>query len=194
MNAMTHLNRSLYLVPLVTLAFIGRTAHSDDASDIRSLIPAAAAMPPFDYEKMMKNPGVTWTIDKFKDHNVTLHVMLMEKSADENAARDFAFFENRPPHPARFAAEIGRGAWSGGKFVTFAPISVIQSGRIKAFSCVVNGNVATGEVVFEAPELYKGRAEYLATRVNDKWRIAELAIPSRGIRVACEDGGVWKTQ
>lgn len=173
------------------LACVAPTASGDDAAEIQALFPEATAMSSSDFESVLKNPDVPPTLERFQDQNLTLHVLTMEHTVDEDVGKDFSFFENRPPHPRRFAEEIGRGNWLLGGFIAAQPVTAIHADRIQGMTCVVAGDRATGEVSFESPDLFKGRFEYVATRVNGKWKIAELAIPSRNVGIVRGDDGLW---
>ena len=172
------------------LACVAPMASGDDSAEIRALIPEATAMSSSDFESVLKNPDVPPTLERFQDQNLTLHVLTMEHTVDEDVGKDFSFFENRPPHLRRFAEEIGRGNWLLGGFIAAQPVTAVHADRIQAMTCAVAGDRATGEVSFESPDLFKGRLEYVAVRIDGKWKIVELAIPSRDVTVVRGDDGL----
>jgi hypothetical protein len=177
---------------LGVLAWAVPPSYGDDAAHIKLLIPAAAGMPVADFEDLVENGGERVREQRVRDQNLTLHFWTMDCTAEGDVAKDLSFFEHTAPRPYELAAEIGRGEWVRGKFVTRLPVTVIHADRIQAFTCDVVGDRATGDVSFESPGIYKGRIVYKAARSNGQWRIIEMAIPSRSLRLIRGDDGLWK--
>jgi hypothetical protein len=57
--------------------------------------------------------------------------------------------------------------------------TLLQADSIKDITCEISGATATGVIIFEAPEVCRGKVEYTAIYDEGQWSIAEFRLPVR---------------
>lgn len=173
------------LICLSTAATPRHSVWAEDERDIRALIPAAAAIPRSDLEKLLNVNGLD--PDKIENRTLTLVLGLgTTPRRDRDAQRQFRHLVARLS-PLQLTRELGRLSGNRPNSV----ITMIHADRITEFTCEIDGESATGEVAFQAPELFAGRVEYVALKEDDRWRITEFLVPAYEIHLQREEDGTW---
>jgi hypothetical protein len=178
-------------VVLLASTGLGR-ALADDAAEIRKLIPFASAMKLADLDRLAMSPTSPKESD-VEDKSLTLMFLTFPMTTDEKAREQFRFLVTTVPKPSDLVRELYRNVVGKGRFrVALGPVTFIQADRITDFTCEIDGERAAGTVSFEVPELYEGKADYVARRTDGKWQIAEFMMPGRGVHIVRGEKGKWR--
>jgi hypothetical protein len=165
------------------------------AKEIKLRLPESAGMSNAEFQKLAAATEVP-KLTGDGNHSLTLVVLnLPTDAADDKKAAEFRFLATRVK-PATLARHFGATRGDG-----FA--SAIQPGDIKKVTCDVDGDTAKGAVTFAADKLYEGTVQYVAKKIDGRWKVIEFALPAHDIqihrradnswqRVAADDGGTNK--
>lgn len=153
----------------------------DTADTIRELIPQATAM---DAQKFMElgRSETSPDIDSFEEKQLTVLLAFDSDQTSSQAKAEFEYVDGAAS-PVELAKEISREGIA----------TMIHDDRIQGFTCRVDGEIATGDFHFEVPKLYRGRAKYIANKVNGDWQITEISMPSRGLFSKRNADGKWQS-
>lgn len=135
--------------------------------------------------------GNFWKLLDHDDHSLTFSLINLVIKDDTIENESFKFVDPRP-RQTDVAEELCRLRHHGKRNILMAPVTFIHADRITSFDCKIEGDAATGAVSFEVPDMYKGKAEFVAAKVNDQWRITEFRLPARDIHLKQGDEGKWE--
>lgn len=183
------------LLLLATILAGSLHASADDAKEIRKLIPSESAMMRADFESFFTSnvPKASDVADK----SLTLMLFAFMKVEEGQTPKQRDQFRyllagGSPPKPSDLAREVCRERRTGTRRIVLAPVTFIHEDRITECVCEVEGNVASGTVAFKVPQLYQGKVDYVARRIEGKWFITEFIMPAHGVHVVRSDDGRWK--
>lgn len=77
-------------------------------------------------------------------------------------------------------------------FSTEPEFTVIHDDHITRFVCVVNGDRATGVILYETLDGVDASVEFAAMRKPNGWQIQEFLLPQMGLRTVLQEDGTWK--
>ena len=170
----------------------------DPAAEIIRLIPAATAMTQVQFDTLFATKSHPALYDP-QETSLTLRILELRPAADASQeARDE--FELLADDPATLAAVQIRDAISPvpvrrvrnpWNYVAPGPRTMVRAERISGHTCEVSGDAATGTVSYEVPDLYRGKFNFVAKRIDGRWQITELAMPARKIHLLRKEGGGW---
>jgi len=158
------------------------------AATIRRLIPAAAGSRAEILCALARSPTTPKPAELLADPAVSAIVMIYKihpPGVYEDQAEEFRFDMQGAPKPSAMARELFRSKYLG-------YYSMIHADRITDFTCEVDGETAKGSVSFEVPGLWAGKVQYVAERVDGRWRITEFEMPIHGWRFVRTETGRWK--
>ena len=170
----------------------------DPAAEIIRLIPAATAMTQAQFDTLFATKSHPALYDP-QETSLTLRILELRPAADvSQEARDE--FELMADDPATLAAVQIRDAISPvpvrrvrnpWNYVAPGPRTMVRAERITGHTCELSGDAATGTVSYEVPDLYRGKFNFVAKRIDGHWQITELAMPARKIDLIRREGGGW---
>ncbi|MEQ8788137.1 MAG: hypothetical protein RIC55_17650 [Pirellulaceae bacterium] len=145
-------------------------------------------------EKLATSPKTPSETD-IEDKSLTLKLfgMKLNKDRTEEQLEEYKTL-TESPRASDLAAEIFRARRIGSVFITLSPVTAIHAERITGFTCEVDGDTARGTVSYKVPELYEGKANYVALRKDDSWRITEFLLPAHKIHLIRGEDGKWTEQ
>jgi hypothetical protein len=156
------------------------------ATAIRRLIPPAAGCRAEVVCTIARSPTTPKPQDIMKDLGLSMIVLTYRiPPPGMYAAHAEEFRFDALPRPSKLAEELLRNRYLG-------YYSMIHLDRITDFTCDVQGETAKGSVSFKVPRLYEGKVQYLAERVEGRWRIKELHLPIHRWRFVRTEDGQWK--
>jgi len=169
------------------------------ASQLRELIPRASGLPSALFKKIAQT---TVQVDpeflRQSGSGETLTVLFLTKGFPkplEGGRNHFRLAEGRGAlNPAALARELCREHRLGPLVFTAPYATMIHADRITKLTCTVEGEKASGTVVFQAPGLYEGDVDYVAERADGQWRITEFLLPGYGLKTVRTGKGAWEAR
>ena len=163
---------------------------TEDTSQVRKLLSAAAGIPAPQMRKLATSPTVPRVS---AEENQPLSLVLMSLDATrvhasrEQLERDYRITTENGTIPK--ASSIA-GVMS--KTQLFGYFSLIHGGTVRTVTCDIKGNSASGLVHIEIEESFRARVAYRAAKVSGKWRIEEFSLPNWRTKTQLQPDGTWK--
>ncbi|GAB5440606.1 MAG: hypothetical protein Fues2KO_09550 [Fuerstiella sp.] len=149
----------------------------------RQLIPKAASISNEDFRKLQVNPSKT----AIESQSLSLTLLTLDAGGESPVvADDFRFLVEGVPKPSVISAAMSQSR-SKGYFSMIQPEYITEC-RIRNSTA----DSAKGKVTFNAPQLYIGSADFVASKRDGKWRIEQFRLPSRRITVSLREDGKWR--
>lgn len=170
----------------------GLTVRADeapsDADQIKALIPVQTAIDRRDFEKVALAQSLP-KASQFKDQSLSWVLFCTDSDQLKDAGDQFRYVGRPAIRPSTLAREMYRSI--GNTRILTAPVTMIHADRITEFEVNVVDDRATGTFAFEVPDLYEGKADFVANRRNGFWLIDELMMPKLKIHIVRDAEGVW---
>ncbi len=165
---------------------------ADDAEEIKKQVPAATSMKLEDFRKLAESATSPKASD-VEEQSFSLMLLAMNPfTDDEEELAEYAFPEDAIPRPSAIAEEYMRSRRAGSG-VPEGRVTGLRLESVSAVTANVEGDTASGIVEFLAPNLYQGKFHYKARKTGAGWRIVEISLPARKIKLASDAEGVWRT-
>lgn len=195
--------RSWILIAVVFIAafFVGRHYLKSDAQRIRELLPQAASYDYWEYWDF-RDSGYT----QAKSCPLTILVFLqdhwwsMDHRTDYPGGRESFFDLANPyripqnPNILQLIANLFANLTELFGLQPAPMMTVIHAENITKYVCVVDGDRATGLVKYKTVDGVDAKAEFVAVRGPDGWKIVEFYLPTTFLRTVLNEDGVWENQ
>lgn len=161
------------------------------AEQLRRQIPSATAIDRKVFESIARS-SESPKRDFFKNHSLTAEVMFLNRQTVRDSDGQFRYLtEGKMPKPSQFTREMYRSIGKGRFRMVTHPVTMIQAERITKIKADVDGNRATGSFEFHVPELYEGKANFTAKKIDDEWRFKRFRMPKLEIDIRSDESGHW---
>jgi hypothetical protein len=124
-------------------------------------------------------------LEDVTDQPLTLLLMrlVLEKNVVEAHKTEFQWL-TKDPKLADLALDF--------KPVSASLVSFLQPSYISKVTTEVAKDTASGQIAFEAKDVYRVIVEYTAQRRNGKWAIVEFRLPTHKLKTSLNEKGLWK--
>lgn len=153
---------------------VDRTNVSPLEAKLRELIPEASGMKERDLLSMALS-GATVNPDLCEDKSLTLVMFTLSTKPDHKNADEFCFLNVDP-------SALMNEAMRNSPLPTY-----ICEDRITKMDFYQEDDVLSGTIEFSAPGLYRGKANFVANKQAEGWRITEFSLPKHGIFIIRTD-------
>ena len=149
---------------------------------IREQLPAAAGMPIRALDTIIASASSP-PLSRMEDQSLTMLLLFLD--AEPPTPEAAAEFHRESTDPASLVELVTRSRDEG--YAT-----VVRLDEIDEFTCLVEGDRATGTVTFHMGAILRAKVGYEAARDGETWRIETFKLPAWGLTTQRGEDGFWK--